>query len=56
MFQHKAPHRNWAAKPQTICMMYDDVETIPEPPTLFDDYATRDEARPAKQHMSIDHR
>jgi len=37
--QHKAPHRNWAPGPKHLTM-YDDVD-IPEPPTLFDDYANR---------------
>jgi arylsulfatase A-like enzyme len=39
MCQHKAPHRTWAPGPDHLTM-YDDV-TIPEPPTLFDDYAHR---------------
>jgi len=39
MCQHKAPHRTWAPGPKHLTM-YDDV-TIPEPPTLFDDYANR---------------
>lgn len=39
MCQHKAPHRTWAPGPDHLTM-YDDV-TIPEPPTLFDDYANR---------------
>ncbi len=39
MCQHKAPHREWAPGPKHLTM-YDDV-TIPEPPTLFDDYAHR---------------
>ncbi len=41
MCQHKAPHRTWAPGPDHLTM-YDDV-TIPEPPTLFDDYASRSE-------------
>lgn len=39
MCQYKAPHRTWAPGPDHLTM-YDDV-TIPEPPTLFDDYANR---------------
>ena len=39
MCQHKAPHRNWSPGPNHLTL-YDDV-TIPEPPTLFDDYANR---------------
>ncbi|MHC4416431.1 MAG: sulfatase family protein [Planctomycetota bacterium] len=50
MFQHKAPHRSWQPGPKHL-VMYDDV-TIPEPPTLFDDYATR--GTPARtQDMTI---
>ena len=36
IYQHKAPHRNWQPGPAHLTM-YDDV-SIPEPPTLFDDY------------------
>ena len=51
MYQHKAPHRNWQPGPKQLDL-YKDV-TIPEPDTLFDDYATR--AAPAKtQDMSIE--
>ncbi len=50
MLQHKAPHRNWQPGPDHL-NMYDDV-SIPEPSTLFDDYATR--GTPAHtQDMSI---
>ena len=50
MCQHKAPHRNWQPGPDYLDM-YEDA-TIPEPDTLFDDYATR--GTPAKtQDMSI---
>jgi len=41
MCQYKAPHRTWAPGPDHL-NMYDDV-TIPEPPTLFDDYSNRSE-------------
>ena len=51
MYQHKAPHREWAPGPDYLTM-YDDV-TFPEPETLFDDYANR--ASPARnQDMSIE--
>lgn len=50
MYQHKAPHREWAPGPKYL-NMYDDV-TIPEPPTLFDDYANRTSAA-KKQEMTI---
>lgn len=51
MYQHKAPHRNWQPGPKHLSL-YDDV-TIPEPETLFDDYAGR--GTPARtQDMSIE--
>ena len=50
MFQHKAPHRNWAPGPKYLTWLDD--KTIPEPDTLFDDYANR--ASPASnQTMEI---
>ena len=50
MCQHKAPHRNWQPGPKQLNMF--DGETIPEPPTLFDDYKGR--ASPAaNQTMTI---
>lgn len=50
MCHHKAPHRSWNPPPRYM-HLYDDVE-IPEPPTLFDDYAGR--ASPAReQEMTI---
>lgn len=57
MCQHKAPHRTWAPGPDHL-HMYDGV-TIPQPPTLFDDYEGRapvlnhNEAMIAK-HMMYD--
>jgi arylsulfatase A-like enzyme len=39
MLQHKAPHREWSPNLKDI-NLYDDVE-MPEPETLFDDYAGR---------------
>ncbi len=39
MSQHKAPHRNWMPGPDHL-YTYEDVD-IPEPATLFDDYANR---------------
>ncbi|QDT05563.1 Arylsulfatase [Rubripirellula lacrimiformis] len=39
MCQHKAPHRNWSPPPRYYSL-YEDV-SIPEPDTLFDDYAGR---------------
>lgn len=51
MYQHKAPHREWAPGPEHL-NMYDDIE-IPEPMTLFDDYATRGRAA-REQDMTIE--
>ncbi len=39
MCQHKAPHRNWSPPPRYYSLY--DGQTIPEPATLFDDYAGR---------------
>lgn len=51
MCQHKAPHRCWMP-PLEHLTLYDDID-IPEPETLFDDYAGN--ASPAKwQEMEID--
>ncbi|MEZ6058306.1 MAG: sulfatase [Planctomycetaceae bacterium] len=50
MYQHKAPHREWAPGPNHL-KMYDDI-TIPEPDNLFDDYATRGRAA-HEQDMTI---
>lgn len=50
MYQHKAPHREWEPDLKYL-HLYDDV-TIPEPPTLFDDYSGR--GTPARtQDMTI---
>ena len=51
MFHHKAPHREWEPGPKHLTM-YDDV-TMPEPETLFDDYAGRGRAA-KEQDMSIE--
>ncbi len=47
MLHQKAPHRNWAPATRHIEMFKDRV--IPEPATLFDDYATRPTALPTNQ-------
>ena len=39
MCQHKAPHRNWQPAPEDLGLFAD--TEIPEPPTLFDNYAGR---------------
>ncbi len=51
MYQHKAPHREWAPGPDHLTL-YDDRE-MPEPINLFDDYATRGRAA-HEQDMSIE--
>ncbi len=52
MCQHKAPHRNWMPGPDHLTD-YEDRD-IPEPETLFDDYAGR--AGPASnQEMTVAH-
>ncbi|MEM6911203.1 MAG: sulfatase [Verrucomicrobiota bacterium] len=50
MVHHKATHRTWMPAPRHVGL-YDDL-TLPEPQTLFDDYATRGVAA-REQDMSI---
>jgi arylsulfatase A-like enzyme len=50
MLHHKAPHRNW--QPAERHMTLYDGADFPEPPTLFDDYATRSRAA-SEQKMTI---
>lgn len=50
MLHHKAPHRNWMPDLPHL-NLYDDIQ-IPEPPTLFDAYATRSAAA-REQEMRI---
>ena len=50
MLHHKAPHRNWQPAERHL-RLYDGTE-FPEPPTLFDDYATRSRAA-FEQEMTI---
>ena len=53
MHQHKSPHRPWDPDPKHF-ELYED-EQIPEPPNLFDDYATRtDAARDQKLMIARD--
>jgi arylsulfatase A-like enzyme len=42
MLHHKAPHRDWVPDEKHRAMFAN--RTIPEPPTLWDDYATRTDA------------
>jgi arylsulfatase A-like enzyme len=50
MSQQKAPHRSWMPAPRHY-KLFDGMD-LPEPETLFDDYANRSEAL-KKQQMSI---
>ena len=50
MYQQKAPHRPWDPGPRQLDL-YED-ETIPEPPTLFEDYSRRGPAV-QQQDMTI---
>jgi len=51
MVQHKAPHREWSPGPAHVADFKG--ATLPEPATLFDDYANRaDAARMATMRMS----
>jgi arylsulfatase A-like enzyme len=51
MVQHKAPHREWSPSPDHVDDFKD--AKIPEPETLFDDYANRaSAARQATMRMS----
>ena len=50
MLHHKAPHRDWEPAERHMTL-YADVQ-FPEPPTLFDDYATRSLAA-TEQQMTI---
>jgi arylsulfatase A-like enzyme len=47
MLHHKAPHRGWEPEPKHQAMFRDRV--IPEPETLWDDYATRPAALPENE-------
>lgn len=47
---HKAPHRSWEPGPKELALFAD--EELPEPATLFDDYATRASGA-AAQEMSV---
>jgi arylsulfatase A-like enzyme len=50
MLHHKAPHRDWTPDPKNREKFPN--RSIPEPPTLFDDYATRPAALP-ENHQTI---
>jgi len=50
MYQHKAPHREWQPGPQHRTLFEN--STIPEPPTLFDNWRNRTSAA-ARQTMTI---
>ena len=50
MCQHKAPHRNWVPAPRHYQLF--DGQQMPEPPTLFDNYANRSKVL-SEQEMSV---
>jgi arylsulfatase A-like enzyme len=53
MYQHKAPHREWAPGPKQLAL-YNGV-SIPEPATLFDDWANRTSAAKTQTMTIADH-
>lgn len=53
MCQHKAPHRNWSPPPRHFDL-YKNVD-VPEPETLFDDYAGRSELLQDNEMSIKDH-
>ncbi len=53
MCQHKAPHRSWMPGPEELGLYRD--APIPEPATLFDDYAGRGPAAPLHEMGIRDH-
>ena len=53
MYQHKAPHREWAPGPGHLTL-YDNVD-LPEPPDLFDDYEGRTSAAKTQEMTISDH-
>jgi N-acetylglucosamine-6-sulfatase len=53
MSQHKAPHRNWMPAERHM-MMFDGID-LPEPDSLFDDYAARSEALKTQEMTISDH-
>lgn len=53
MCQHKAPHRNWSPPPRHFSLYKG--EDIPEPDTLFDDYAGRSKLLKENEMSLRDH-
>ena len=53
MCQHKAPHRNWSPAPRHLSLF--DGVTVPEPETLFDDYAGRSKLLQENEMTLADH-
>jgi len=51
MLHHKAPHREWTPTEKHRAMFAN--RTIPEPPTLWDDYATRTDALRENQQTIV---
>ncbi len=53
MCQHKAPHRSWMPAPEDLPLYQG--ETLPEPATLFDDYAGRTEGAKHQEMTLVEH-
>ncbi|MEZ6018632.1 MAG: sulfatase-like hydrolase/transferase [Planctomycetota bacterium] len=58
MLQHKAPHRNWMPAPSELGLFAEG--DLPEPATLFDDYAgratgARDQEMTIARHLYLDY-
>jgi arylsulfatase A-like enzyme/predicted alpha/beta superfamily hydrolase len=53
MYQHKAPHREWRPSMENLDAFH--AEAIPEPSTLFDDYAKMGTAAKDAEMRIIDH-
>ena len=53
MCQHKAPHRNWSPAERHLSLF--DGVTVPEPETLFDDYAGRSKLLKENEMTLKDH-
>ena len=53
MYQHKAPHRSWMPGPEHLTLY--DGATLPEPATLFDDYAGRNQGASTAEMRIADH-
>ncbi len=53
MYQHTAPHREWAPGPEQL-NLFTDID-LPEPPTLFDDFEGRTSAARTQEMTIAEH-